>query len=590
MANIIVNNTEFRPFSFEEMLRPMAIYGQEFRAQQEALAELSTKASVWDGMANEQSDPYAYKMYKKYADDLESRAGQLLREGLSLDSRGKMLQMRSRYSKEITPIEVAYKRREALAEEQRKAALSNPTIRFQRNAGSMSLDDFIKNPSLDYGKSYSGALLTQQVAQAVAHYAKALTKEGKLEALGLPYQYKSRLGYGASPEEVMAVINEAALKGHEGAINFLRGVRDQVMQSSGIADWADAKTYKELEAFANQGLFSAIGETKLNTYKDDNAINAAQHARQVAAQRAAGAKIGAFKDDLLTGLKSDLQGRYKGYRDKKWITSDGRFTKEFAKQAKFGMRAGDLLRLSKNAKTEAEAVKYARQAYRIIFGNSGADTADARMLRRIVENSDKYIAYTDLRSANVSRASINKGVFSKKEIESANSSIKAHLGTPTVRQLTHTLADSDGKELFNSVSSSLGASPVYGLKINSNGKVVPDKTNPILLKDINKGKKAGEEKVYIKHMSQVPTSPDMSIFTLSDGRKVVLSREQMNQAFGESVTNSLIKAQNTFVHGDTNESALGLANMNELMGTSITQWTAPEATGTGTLDFSWDFE
>jgi hypothetical protein len=29
---------------------------------------------VWENMANEQTDPYAYKMYKKYSDDLRNAA------------------------------------------------------------------------------------------------------------------------------------------------------------------------------------------------------------------------------------------------------------------------------------------------------------------------------------------------------------------------------------------------------------------------------------------------------------------------------------------------------------------------------------
>ena len=126
-------------------------------------------------------------MYKGYSDDLRDRADTLLREGLNASSRKGMLDMRARYSKEIAPIENAYKRREELAAEQRKAYAANPTLRYERYANAMSLDDFIKNPSIDYGRSYSGALLTQQVAQAAANYANVLTREGKLKSLGLPY-------------------------------------------------------------------------------------------------------------------------------------------------------------------------------------------------------------------------------------------------------------------------------------------------------------------------------------------------------------------------------------------------------------------
>ena len=289
----LILDTKFQPFSYAEMLAPVAAATQAHQAIEEEYGSLATKASVWDRMANEQTDPEAYRMYKTYSDDLEARAEQLMRYGLNASSRKRMLDMRARYSKEIVPIETAYKRREELAAEQRKALAANPTLRYQRMANMMSLDDFINNPSLDYGESYSGALLTQQVSQAVANYAKVLTQEGKLEELGLPFQYKQKLQHGATPEQVLAVINEAAKDGEPAAVSFLRGIRDQVLKSSGVASWADDRTMKEFEAYANQGLYSALGQAEIKNYTDqfsmNDTLNARQHARQVAAAQAAAA-------------------------------------------------------------------------------------------------------------------------------------------------------------------------------------------------------------------------------------------------------------------------------------------------------------
>ena len=242
---------------------------------EEEYSELAAKANVWDRLANEQTDSKAYKMYKTYADDLSARADDLMKYGLNVSSRKGMLDMRTRYSKEIVPIEVAYKRRDDLAKEQRDAMKVDPTLRYQRYAREMSLDDFIDDPSLDYGKSYSGDLLAKQVSKVAANYAEVLTREGGLESLGLPYQYRSRIGHGATPEEILAVINDAALKGHERAIKFLKGARDQVLQSSGVLDWTDpdSETRKFFISSANRGLFSALGKTELKDYTDSYSMN-----------------------------------------------------------------------------------------------------------------------------------------------------------------------------------------------------------------------------------------------------------------------------------------------------------------------------
>lgn len=138
-----------------------------------------------------------------------------------------------------------------------------------------------------------------------------------MESLGLPYQYKSSLRRGASPAEILAVINDAALDGHQGAVNFLKGVRDQVMESSGVAGWADYATLKEFTKFANQGLYSAIGQTEIKNYIDQYSMNDAlnkEKERREAARKAAEAseqELAAIKLSGVSYLQAsgDL-GRY----------------------------------------------------------------------------------------------------------------------------------------------------------------------------------------------------------------------------------------------------------------------------------------
>lgn len=261
MANYsLVVGSKFQPFSFERYIQPYQIYGQNYRELEDQYGELATKASVWEEMANEQTDPYAYKMYKTYANDLEKQAAQLAREGLNINSRKSLLDMRRRYNKEITPIEQAYTKREALSKEQREMLQKNPTMLYERMANSMSLDDFIKNPQADYGQSYSGALITQQVATAAANIAKEArdSEEGKRKLRRiLPFQYDIVEQNGFSREAVMK-----AILGSPDADRILTGIVDDAINTSGVNNWGDAITRARALDYARQGLYSAIGETK----------------------------------------------------------------------------------------------------------------------------------------------------------------------------------------------------------------------------------------------------------------------------------------------------------------------------------------
>ena len=174
----LVANTQFKARNFDDMIRPYVMYTQEYRAQEDAIADLATKADVWGGLANEQTDPVAYAQYTNYANALKDQAAVMADRGLNPSSRQAMLNLKRRYSSEIVPIEQAYTARKAQAEEQRKALLQNPTLMMSRRADTTSLDRYMENPNLGY-ESYSGALLTQQAGQAAAAIAKELRDYGK---------------------------------------------------------------------------------------------------------------------------------------------------------------------------------------------------------------------------------------------------------------------------------------------------------------------------------------------------------------------------------------------------------------------------
>lgn len=258
MANYsLVINSEFQPFSFERYIRPYQIYGQEYKVQEEALSELATKANIWGEMANEQTDPYAYKMYKTYANDLESQAGQLVREGLTPGSRQNMLKMKQRYSSEIVPIEQAYKRKQELIDEQRKLQAQDNTLMFDKIASAMSLDDLIKNPQSSY-QSYSGATLAKQVGTAAQNLAKEMRDNPRKWRSILGNQYfETIMQKGYRPEEIIQAIQD-----NPNASPILQSIVEDAVGSSGISKWGDEGTLNRAYEYARQGLWNAVGETQ----------------------------------------------------------------------------------------------------------------------------------------------------------------------------------------------------------------------------------------------------------------------------------------------------------------------------------------
>ena len=281
----LVINSQFKPFSYQEMLAPTLMATQAHQELENQYGELATKASVWEEMANEQTDPYAYKMYKTYSDDLEKQAGQLAREGLNAASRRDMLNMRARYSKEITPIEQAYTARQKQAEQQQQALLQDPTLMLSRRAATTSLDDYIRNPQLAY-EAYSGKLITAQAASAASALAKEMQEKPRKwrSILGNSY-YETMMQKGFSSQAVLQAIQD-----NPNAAPQLTRIVEDAINSSGVRNWGDQATIARAIDYAKQGLWSAVGETQYQTLDNWRAKMAAQEAMQIRAEKRAAAR------------------------------------------------------------------------------------------------------------------------------------------------------------------------------------------------------------------------------------------------------------------------------------------------------------
>lgn len=388
MANYsLVINSQFKPFSYQEMLAPTLMATQAHQELENQYGELATKASVWEEMANEQTDPYAYKMYKTYANDLEEQAGQLAREGLNAASRRDMLNMRARYSKEITPIEQAYTTRQKQAEQQQQALLQDPTLLLSRRAATTSLDDYIRNPQLAY-ESYSGKLITAQAASAASALAKEMQEKPRKwrNILGNSY-YETMMQKGFSSQAVLQAIQD-----NPNAAPQLTRIVEDAINSSGVRNWGDQATIARAIDYAKQGLWSAVGETQYQTLDNWRAKMAAQEAMQIRAEKRAAARQAAEQkqaqlNNLAINPLNIYSSRELSKDEKKYKESMKRYSKYFYKDSHGQMRM-----------TYAGWKEYNRNATpRVTSAGSGSGTARLMNVETQMQNGSKKFTPTAFR-------------------------------------------------------------------------------------------------------------------------------------------------------------------------------------------------
>ena len=329
----LVVDSRFKARSFDDLIKPLAMYTQEYNALEQGINELDTKASIWENMANEQTDRDAYNMYKNYADDLRNAADQLASQGLSKMSRPALMALKSRYSKEIVPIEQAYTTRQKQAEQQQQALLQDPTLMFSRRAATTSLDDYIKNPQLAYD-SYSGKLLTAQAATAAQALAKQMREQPRKwrSILGNSY-YETMMQRGFTSQDVLNAIQRSPNANKE-----LIRIMDDVVGSSKIANWGDVEALRRAYEYAGQGLWSSVGETQYQMVQNPDHLNPLQRAQlvQIRQQQATQEAL-KMNDPNLTDFYSqsevatknkEVARQFNSFIRNGWMTKNGQITEK----------------------------------------------------------------------------------------------------------------------------------------------------------------------------------------------------------------------------------------------------------------------
>lgn len=273
MNIILSNSAKFNPYTFDEMLKPIAMAAEAYNKTQEGLAELEGQAGAIKQYIEEHPNSKYATKYTNYLKEIEKQADSLNAVGLTPDSRQALFKLRSRYIEDINPIQNAIKRRRELADEQRKAKLQNPTLMFERDFNSVSdessLDRFLENPDYDYGASYSGNLITQQVSQMASHLSKELRNNsvGRLDNYTKTFLNK----YGLSSDEVAYAINNPK---DPKASKALRAIFDAAVGP--VPQALQDKYMEDITNYATLGFWSAVGQDRISIFDDYGSRLAAQ--------------------------------------------------------------------------------------------------------------------------------------------------------------------------------------------------------------------------------------------------------------------------------------------------------------------------
>lgn len=179
----ITLNSQFRPFTYDELVKPLQDYGEAYREVEEQYATLAQQTEAWKNIVTQENSPKAYAMYKKYSDELNAVVEDFSR-GMTIQNRSKLSGLKSRYASEITPIADAYNAMQAANKYRDDVRARDSTAVFIKNRYS-SIDDFLNGKTADNnyisGSQIESSILGKTYAKANEAFTE-LTKDGRVNA------------------------------------------------------------------------------------------------------------------------------------------------------------------------------------------------------------------------------------------------------------------------------------------------------------------------------------------------------------------------------------------------------------------------
>lgn len=228
----ITINSEFKPFTYDELTKPLRDYTEAYNKVEEQYATLAQQTEAWKNIATQENSPEAYAMYKKYSDELNAVVEDFSK-GMTIQNRSKLSGLKARYASEITPIANAYSAMQAANAYRDTVKGKDDSVIFNVDRYN-SLDDFLNGQMAD-NNYISGKALQDDIA-----------KQTLMESYN---KYNQLIADGHSKKAAAKIVAQGDWIDEEAIIN-------NIYASSGVTTEEAAN---KVRSYADTGIMQGVG-------------------------------------------------------------------------------------------------------------------------------------------------------------------------------------------------------------------------------------------------------------------------------------------------------------------------------------------
>jgi hypothetical protein len=334
-ANYITINSTFEPDDYKTMLEE----AKDMTAQQQALEDKMTEQRT--GMAalkQTANTPYARALLDQFEAHLNNASDSLSRNGLSMQTRAMAKDLIPLFSQTVLPVSTAVAAKDAMVKAQENDIKEGKDTQFDRKANDISLDEFIKNPSLTYD-SQNLDNITNNSAKVFANIKNVLRSStgGRNWMNEFGNYYMTRLNqYGLKPAEIMKGILR-----DPNAPTEIKVALNNLYQAQKSYKWGNQfEDDRAWEAIA-RGMWFGLAKPEITDVKDEaglDALKAARAAKETVLPKESLTRLyyDYTTDDKNKGLLYDINTLYENVKNK----ADGKDTQGREISEKFGIVPG----------------------------------------------------------------------------------------------------------------------------------------------------------------------------------------------------------------------------------------------------------
>ena len=322
-ANYITINSTFEPDDYKTMLEE----AKDMTAQQQALEDKMTEQRT--GMAalkQTANTPYARALLDQFETHLNNASDSLSRNGLSMQTRATAKDLIPLFSQTVLPVSTAVAAKDAMVKAQENDIKEGKDTQFDRKANDISLDEFIKNPSLTYDSQNLDNITNNsaKVFENIKNVLRSSTgSRNWMNEFGNYYMTRFNQ-YGLKPAEIMKGILR-----DPNAPTEIKVALNNLYQAQKSYKWGNQFEDDRAWEAISRGMWFGLAKPEITDVKDEaglDALKAARAAKETVLPKESLTRLyyDYTTDDKNKGMINDINTLYEHIKNK----ADGKTTEE----------------------------------------------------------------------------------------------------------------------------------------------------------------------------------------------------------------------------------------------------------------------